>query len=154
MGDVICFEVVYDDLVRDVVNGGAEVLVVQTNNATFGYTDETYQQQAMSRVRAVEHGREVLISSTSGVSTVIRPDGTIESSIPLFTPGFMTPTVPLITATTPGTVLGGPLEWILALMTPLALAVVVGLDRRRPGRDRTAPTTGGQTITGQGDQES
>ena len=47
--------------------------MVQTNNATFGYTDETYQQQAMSRVRAVEHGREVLISSTSGVSTVIRP---------------------------------------------------------------------------------
>ena len=46
---------------------------MQTNNATFGYTDETYQQQAMSRVRAVEHGREVLISSTSGVSAVIRP---------------------------------------------------------------------------------
>ena len=57
VGDVICFEVVYDDLVRDVVTGGAQVLVVQTNNATFGYTNETYQQQAMSRVRAVEHGR-------------------------------------------------------------------------------------------------
>lgn len=138
VGDVICFEVVYDDLVRDVVNGGAEVLVVQTNNATFGYTDETYQQQAMSRVRAVEHGREVLISSTSGVSTVIRPDGTIESSIPLFTPGFMTPTVPLITATTPGTVLGGPLEWIIALVTPLALAIVTVLAGRR--RTRSTPT--------------
>ena len=87
VGDVICFEVVYDDLVRDVVDGGAQVLVVQTNNATFGYTNETYQQQAMSRVRAVEHGREVLISSTSGVSAVIRPDGTVESSMPLFTPG-------------------------------------------------------------------
>ena len=125
VGDVICFEVVYDNLVRDVVNGGAQVLVVQTNNATFGYTNETYQQQAMSRVRAVEHGREVLISSTSGVSTVIRPDGTVESTIPLFTPGYMTPTVPLITATTPGTVLGGPLEWVLALAAPLALAVAV-----------------------------
>ncbi len=75
IGDVICFEVVYDGIVRDVVNGGAQVLVVQTNNATFGWTNETYQQQAMSRVRAVEHGREVLISSTSGVSAVIRPDG-------------------------------------------------------------------------------
>ena len=73
---------VYDALVRDVVNGGAQVLVVQTNNATFGWTNETYQQQAMSRVRAVEHGREVLISSTSGVSAVIRPDGTVESSHP------------------------------------------------------------------------
>ena len=139
VGDVICFEVVYDDLVRDVVNGGAEVLVVQTNNATFGYTNETYQQQAMSRVRAVEHGREVLISSTSGVSTVIRPDGTIESSIPLFTPGYLTPSVPLISATTPGTVLGGPLEWILALATPLALVVVTVLSRRR---SKAPPTIG------------
>ncbi|MEP6560237.1 MAG: apolipoprotein N-acyltransferase [Nakamurella sp.] len=131
LGDVICFEVVYDDLVRDVVQGGAQVLVVQTNNATFGYTNETYQQQAMSRVRAVEHGREVLISSTSGVSTVIGPDGTVQSTIPLFTPGYLTPNVPLITATTPGTVLGGPLEWVLAVAAPLALAVVVLRSGRR-----------------------
>ena len=147
VGDVICFEVVYDDLVRDVVDGGAEVLVVQTNNATFGYTNETYQQQAMSRVRAVEHGREVLISSTSGVSAVIRPDGSVESTIPLFTPGYLTPSVPLITATTPGTVLGGPLEWILVLATPLALIVVRGLSRRRRPQvaGKARPARGGPT---------
>jgi apolipoprotein N-acyltransferase len=138
IGDVICFEVVYDDLVRDVVAGGAQVLVVQTNNATFGYTDETYQQQAMSRVRAVEHGRQVLISSTSGVSAVIRPDGTIESSIPLFTPGYLTPRVPLITGTTPGTVLGGPLEWVLAIAAPLVLAAVILTGGRRRGRPSPA----------------
>lgn len=142
IGDVICFEVVFDELVRDVVEGGAQVLVVQTNNATFGYTDETYQQQAMSRVRAVEHGREVLISSTSGVSAVVRPDGTIESSIPLFTPGYLTPTVPLITATTPGTVLGAPLEWLLALVTPAALALLVLRDRRRRRAIPGVPATG------------
>ncbi len=124
VGDVICFEVVYDNLVRDVVDGGAQVLVVQTNNATFGYTDETYQQQAMSRVRAVEHGRAVLISSTSGVSAVIAPDGRVESTIGLFTAGYLTPSVPLIIATTPGTVLGGPLEWVLALATPVAIAAL------------------------------
>jgi len=139
VGDVICFEVVYDDLVRDVVNGGAQVIVVQTNNATFGYTNETYQQQAMSRVRAVEHGREVLISSTSGVSTVIRPDGTVESSIPLFTPGYLTPDVPLISATTPGTVLGGPLEWVLALAAPLALAGSMIISSRRRAQSGREP---------------
>ena len=55
--------------------------MVQTNNATFGCTDETWQQQAMSRVRAVEHGRDVLIAATSGVSAVIRPDGSVESAV-------------------------------------------------------------------------
>jgi apolipoprotein N-acyltransferase len=140
VGDVICFEVVYDNLVRDVVDGGAQVLVVQTNNATFGYTNETYQQQAMSRIRAVEHGREVLISSTSGVSAVIRPDGTVESTIPLFTPGYLTPSVPLITATTPGTVLGGPLEWVLALAAPLGLAgAVIASSRGRNTANRARP---------------
>jgi apolipoprotein N-acyltransferase len=131
VGDVICFEIVEDDLVRDVVTGGAQVLVVQTNNATFGYTDETFQQQAMSRVRAVEYGREVLIAATSGVSAVIRPDGSVASSVPLFRPGFLVPQVPLITATTPGTVLGAPLLWVLTAATPVALAGALLLDRRR-----------------------
>jgi len=131
VGDVICFEVAYDNLVTDVVNGGAQVLVVQTNNATFGWSDETYQQQAMSRVRAVEHGREVLIAATSGVSAAIRPDGSVESSIPLFTAGYLTPQVPLITATTFGTVLGTPVEWGLTALAPVALLIAWVVVRRR-----------------------
>jgi apolipoprotein N-acyltransferase len=130
VGDVICFEIVEDGLVRDVVEGGAQLLVVQTNNATFGYTDETYQQQAMSRVRAVEHGRDVAIAATSGVSAVIRSDGSVESTIGLFTPGYLTPGVGLASATTPGTVLGGPVEWLLTLSTPLALALALVRPRK------------------------
>ncbi|WP_344470098.1 apolipoprotein N-acyltransferase, partial [Nakamurella flavida] len=143
VGDVICFEVVYENLVRDVVAGGAQVLVVQTNNATFGWTDETYQQQAMSRVRAVENGREVLIAATSGVSAVIAPTGAVESSIPLFTPGYLTPSVPLISTTTPGTVLGAPVEWGLtgAAMLALVWQAIVSMRRGRP--DRRTPDGAG-----------
>jgi len=153
IGDVICFEVVYDGIVRDVVDGGAQVLVVQTNNATFGWTNETYQQQAMSRVRAVEHGREILISSTSGVSAVIRPDGSVESRIGLFTAGYLTPTVPLITATTPGTAVGGLVEWTLtgAVLIALAATTVHARRRRRTGDlvapgDRIAHPTGPEVL--------
>lgn len=132
VGDVICFEVVNERLVRDVVDGGAQVIVVQTNNATFGYTDETYQQQAMGRVRAVEFGRTVLIAATSGVSAVIRPDGSVESSIGLFRAGYLVPTVPLLDRTTPGTVIGEPLRWVLAAAGPLALGwLAIALRRRR-----------------------
>ena len=137
LGDVICFEVVYDDLVRDVIDGGARLLVVQTNNATFGYTDETYQQQAMSRVRAVEFGRSVLIAATSGVSAVIGPDGTVTGTIPLFTPGYLDVRVPLIAARTPGTVLGAPLEWTVSLGTTLVLVGVTLLGRRQARRSRS-----------------
>jgi apolipoprotein N-acyltransferase len=51
----------------------------------------------------------------------------------------MTPAVPLITATTPGTVLGGPLEWVLALAAPLALAVAVIAARRRRASSEAEP---------------
>ncbi len=98
---------------------------------TFGWTDETYQQQAMSRVRAVEHGRETLIAATSGVSAVIRPDGSVESSVPLFTAGYLTPSVPLITSTTPGTVLGRPVELLLVAAAPVGLLIAWAVRRRR-----------------------
>ena len=77
LGDLICFEVVYDGLTSDLVDGGAGMLVVQTNNATFGYTDESEQQLALSRLRAVEHGRSVVIAATSGISAVVAPDGSV-----------------------------------------------------------------------------
>lgn len=76
VGDVICFEVSYDALVRSVANE-SDVLVVQTNNATYGLSGQPEQQLAMSRLRAVEHGRSVLVAATSGVSAVVRPDGSI-----------------------------------------------------------------------------
>ena len=86
LGDLICFEVVYDGLVHDVVEGGAGMIVVQTNNATFGYTDESAQQLAMSRLRAVESGRTVVVAATSGISAIVAPDGSIVRSSELFTP--------------------------------------------------------------------
>src|SRR3712207_8458369 len=59
----ICFEVVYDGLVHDAVSAGAGMIVVQTNNATFGYSAESEQQVAAARVRAVELGRSVALAS-------------------------------------------------------------------------------------------
>nr|WP_229687442.1 apolipoprotein N-acyltransferase [Micromonospora parathelypteridis] len=76
LGDVICFEVAYDGLVRDTVIGGAQLLVVQTNNATFDVA-EARQQMAMVRLRAVEHGRPALMASTVGVSGFVAPDGRV-----------------------------------------------------------------------------
>ena len=77
IGDVICFEIAYDALVRQTVVDGARALVVQTNNATYAGTSQPAQQVAMSRLRAIEHGRTVLIAATSGITAVVAPDGTI-----------------------------------------------------------------------------
>jgi len=123
VGDVICFEVAYDGLVGDVVDAGAEVIVVQTNNATFGYTDETYQQLAMGRIRAVEHGRAVLVAATSGVSAIIAADGTVTWQSGLFTPDVEVQTIELRSDRTLASRLGSAPEWTLVAAALLALSV-------------------------------
>ncbi|MBS2538676.1 apolipoprotein N-acyltransferase [Catenulispora sp. NF23] len=74
---VICFEVAYDDVVRNAVKGGGQVLLVPSNNASYMGTGQTYQQLAIARFRAVEHGRWTMEAATSGVSAVIDPHGKI-----------------------------------------------------------------------------
>lgn len=96
-GTVICFEVAYDGLIRDTVDHGANVLLVQTNNATFGFTDESVQQLAISRMRAIEHARSIVHVSTVGVSAMITPDGTAHQRTGLFTPALLAADLPLRT---------------------------------------------------------
>nr|WP_179797517.1 apolipoprotein N-acyltransferase [Actinomycetospora corticicola] len=137
LGVATCYEVVFDGDVRDAVTAGADLLTVPTNNATFGYTNMTYQQQGMSRLRAVEHDRAVVIAATSGQSAVIAPDGTVlDRTGELFTPGVLVDTVPLRTTTTLATRLGAGPEWVLAGFGVAAVVVggVVGRRvRRREG---------------------
>ena len=139
IGDVICFEVAYDPLVRSAVRSGGEVLVVQTNNATFGWSDESTQQLAMSRIRAVEHGRATVQISTVGVSAVIEPNGAVTRRTELFTADQMIASLPLRTSQTWATRLGGWPAWVIdALALAAVVSGVVGAARLR-GTNRGEP---------------
>ncbi|MEV7358980.1 apolipoprotein N-acyltransferase [Kitasatospora sp. NPDC091276] len=131
IGDVICFEVAYDEIVRDTVDSGARVLVVQTNNATYAKTGQPEQQLAMSRLRAVEHGRAVLIAATSGISAVIAPDGTVQQRTEELTAAELSAVVPLRDGTTVADRVGAAPEWTLALAGLLACGAGVLVGRRR-----------------------
>ncbi len=132
-GPVICFEVAYDALVRDTVDHGANVLLVQTNNATFGFTDESVQQLAISRIRAIEHGRSIVHVSTVGVSAMITPDGTAHQTSSLFTTAVLAADLPLRTERTVADRVGPWPEYLAsaAVVAMLALAGVQSLRRRR-----------------------
>lgn len=134
LGDVICFEVAYDDVVRDVVTGGGRLLVVQTNNASFGRSGQTEQQLAMSRLRAVEHGRAVAVVATSGVSAVIGPDGKVRDRAEILTREVLLADVPLASQRTVATRLGALPELALSLLGLGAVAFSVRANRRRRGR--------------------
>jgi apolipoprotein N-acyltransferase len=136
VGVAICSEVMFDDLVRQGVRSGAQLLAVPTNNATFGFTEMTYQQQAISRVRAVEHGRTVLVAATSGVSAVIAPNGVVEQQTKLFTPDALVARVALRSGTTLATRLGPAPEWVLVALGLLGVvAALVVQSRAKAGSD-------------------
>ncbi|WP_342672049.1 apolipoprotein N-acyltransferase [Sanguibacter gelidistatuariae] len=138
IGDAICFEVAYDALVQDAVAAGAEMLVIPTNNASFGPTNESTQQLAMSRLRAIETGRTTIQISTVGVSAVIAPNGVLLEQTGLFTAEQMVSPVALRTSLTPAVRAGEwPARTVLAAATLLTAAgVVVSIrSRRRTGQD-------------------
>jgi len=129
-GTIICFEVAYDGLMRDTVNAGANVLLVQTNNATFGFTDESVQQLAISRIRAIEHGRSIVHVSTVGVSAMITPDGAAHQVTALFTPALLAADLPLRDERTVADRLG-PWPEDLAVGALLMILILPGLRRLR-----------------------
>ncbi len=117
----ICFEVAYDGLMRDAVRhaedqGNPSVLVVQTNNATFGYTAESTQQYAISRLRAIEHGRSVAHVSTVGVSGFVNPDGTTTETTELFTADQQAEQVVVRSGLTVSDRLGPWVEWVCGFL--------------------------------------
>lgn len=142
---VTCYEVAFDGVVRESVLNGSNLLAVPTNNATFGRTEMTYQQLAMDRVRAVEHGRTVIVAATSGVSAIVLPDGTVTQRTDLFTPAALVERVPLRSATTMADRLGVWPEWtmVFAGLAALVIALVRGRRSRSAGdMPATADTHG------------
>jgi apolipoprotein N-acyltransferase len=152
LGDLICFEVAYDELGRAAVRGdgvdgelagqGARLLVVQTNNATYGRTGQPEQQLAMSRLRAVEHGRTILIAATSGISAIVRPDGSLAQTLPEFVPGHLVEEVALRDDLTVSDRVGAWPELAVGVLalTLLGLAAF-GRRRQRDVGSETTPAT-------------
>ena len=136
LGDVICYEVGFDGLVSSEVNGGANLLTVQTNDATFevdGQRGETLQQLAMARIRAVESNRAVVVASTTGVSAIIAPDGRLIAHSGTWQRAVLEARVPLVSQRTLADRIGAwPQAVIVALtLAALAWAAAAALRRRR-----------------------
>lgn len=128
-GTLICFEVAEDWILRDLTHSGAEVILSQTNNADFGYSDETFQQAGIARLRAIETGRTVVNISTVGQSAIYLPDGKVLSEVPWYTPAAMVEEVPLFTGLTPAVYVGTIFDWI-NLVVVLLVLIAIRLRRR------------------------
>jgi apolipoprotein N-acyltransferase len=143
VGLAICFDVIYDDVIWAGIDGGAQVLMFQTNNADFRGTDENLQQLAFARMRAIETGRAVVNISTVGTSQVIAPDGSVIDGLAADEAGAMVADVPLRTGVTPGVLLGPAIHVVLGWGSALALAAVGAAVLIRRRARETAPSREG-----------
>ena len=106
---VICFELVDDELLHKAAVS-SNILAVQTNSATFGMSAESAQQLEMTRVRAIEHGRNIVSVSTTGYSAIIDSTGKVLQKTSMGTDDSIRAEVGLINDTTPRDAAG---DWAL-----------------------------------------
>jgi apolipoprotein N-acyltransferase len=127
IGDAICFELAYDQTMYRSLTGGAQVSMVQSNNATYGGTGQIEQQFAITRARAMESRREIAVATTNSISGFITRDGSVVSRTPEFTAQSMVVDMPLRNALTPAIRVAPWLERGVALAALLScLAVILG----------------------------
>jgi apolipoprotein N-acyltransferase len=138
-GSAICFDITDDRVMRSLVVDGAEIVLAQSNNADFGRTDESVQQLAIARLRAIELGRTVVNISTVGTSAIITPDGATVAQLEPFAPGVMVENVQTFDTITPAVRYGSAVAMVLSLGPLLVLAAAAGTQVRRLRRPSRVP---------------
>lgn len=165
VADAICFDVAYDDGLYAQVSRGAELLAVQTSNATFIHTDQIEQQFAITRLRAIEAGRWLVVASTNGISGVIAPDGSVVAQAAPRTQRALLERVALDTELTPAVRLGAWTGRACIALTAVGLLLTLlsgratyrrtrnrqqaepdGRQRSEPAVSATAAAAGGQSA--------
>jgi apolipoprotein N-acyltransferase len=140
VADAICFDIAYDDGLTAQLRNGAQLLVVQSSQATFIHTDQTDQQFAITRLRAMETGRWVAVATTNGISGLIAPDGHVIATADKRTRAVLVGRLGLTSQLTPAMRIG---PWGGRLASGLTLfAVLLVLLPYSRGRQRSAGSGG------------
>ena len=142
VADAICFDVAYDDGLYAQLGNGAQLVTVQTSNATFIHTTQIEQQFAISRLRAIETGRWVVVAATNGISGIIAPDGTVVDRAGVRTQDVLVRSIGLGTATTPAVRLGAWTGRACVALAVLVLLLELFPYRRKQHRLRTEGSRG------------
>lgn len=123
IGTIICIESIYPEVARDLVNNGSDILCVITNDAWYNGTWGPEQHYDIARMRAIEQRRNVIRCANSGVSGIIRSDGSEDPhpAIAPMTQGAVMAAVQRNDVRTLYAVIGDPLPILGLILTLLAV---------------------------------
>jgi len=95
LGPMICFESTFPEISYGLVRRGAQALVIITNDAWFGRTAAAAQHRQIAVLRAAETGRWVLRGASTGISSIISPEGRIVAEAGLYKPAVLSAEITL-----------------------------------------------------------
>nr|NLI49757.1 apolipoprotein N-acyltransferase [Propionibacterium sp.] len=134
VGIAICYEVAFPETLHEAITAGAEVMIVGSNNAMFQGSPQIDQQFAITRVRAAETRRQVLVVTTSGVTGLIDEHGRVAMRAPDRVGASGVVTLNRSSDRTPLLQGGWAVEYVLAAGGLAALAAAFAARRRRGGQ--------------------
>ena len=135
IADAICFDVSYDDAIHGQVANGGQLITVQTSNAMFINTAQIDQQFEISRLRAIETGRYVVVAAINGLTGIIGPDGEVVKSVDPRTRSVVVADVTLADGLTPAVWMGPWPGRAIVGVTCVAIAFVLVTYRRKERHD-------------------
>ncbi len=141
-GVVICYEVIFPNLVREFAANGADFMVTITNDAWFGKSAAAYQHFGMVVLRAVENRRAFARAANTGISGFIDPQGRILRASPIFEEATFTGTIPLDRTLTFYTNYGDVFAYACVIITGLFAWLSRRRAQSRGPYDGTKPATG------------
>lgn len=130
---IVCFEIAWNKTLIDQIDTGGEVISIHTNNATYAFSNQLDQQFTMSRLRAKEMGRQVVISATTGISAHIDRTGEILWQSKEFVPQSQIVEANLYSDITPAVRFHTFIQFIslTAFLIPLLILSIVSITRKK-----------------------
>ncbi len=129
---VICYEIIFPDLVRKFVDRGAQIVATITNDAWFGKTAAPYQHFSMAVLRAVENRVPIARAANTGISGFIDSRGRILQTSKIFTEAYLTHQLIPGTERTFYTRYGDLFSYACVIASLILLATV----RKRPSKSK------------------
>lgn len=126
LGAAICFEVTFAEEVAEQVRAGATLLITVTNDAWYGDTWAPWQHFRAARFRAAENRRYLLRAALTGVSAVVRPDGSVADRLSVGEQGWLAARIVGRSELAPYS----RVPWLVPTVCMVAVAFAIFLGRR------------------------
>ncbi len=127
IGSLICFDSIYEDLTRESVLDGAQIICLSTNDSWFTDSAALYMHNAQAQLRAIESGRDIVRSANTGISTVINSRGEVVSDLAPLVDGVIVEDICIRSDTTLYTRIGNLFVYVLGVVISAVIVVDVSL---------------------------